>query len=148
AGNTFTGTTTVQSGFLHLNKTAGTALNGPLVINSGREADLLHSNQILDTAAVTVNGGGTLSLSAFSDTIGALTVAGGSVTTGTGMLTVNGLVTLTAGSINGSLTLNNNIVSNAAAVSATISANLDLGAATRTVTVADGAAADDLVISG
>ena len=57
-------------------------------------------------------------------------MTGGSIATGAGTLTVNG-----------------NITTNASATSATISGQLNLGGATRTLDVADGEAAIDLDIS-
>ena len=71
----------------------------------------------------------TLDLAGHSDLIGALTMWGGSITTGAGTLTLGGDVT---GSIDDT--------------GATIYGNLNLGGATRTFTVADGVAADDMII--
>ena len=70
---------------------------------------------------------GTLNLNDNSDTIGALVLTGGTVETETGTLTLGG-----------------NITTNAAGTPATISGFLNLGGATRTVTVASGT---DLIIS-
>src|SRR4029079_3340219 len=87
-------------------------------------------NQIADTATVTVSAGGTFDLFGHNDSIGPLTLAGGSVSTGAGTLVLQGDVT-----------------TNAATAPATISGNLDLGGTTRAFTVANGTADPDLEIS-
>src|SRR5205823_3151312 len=107
-------------------------------------------------------------LNSFLDSIGALTVVGGSVTLVTGTL-MTGPVTMTGGNVTigagtlmagaltmaagsiastgaGKLVLQGSMRSGAATAPATISGNLDLGGATRIFTVADGAAAPDLDI--
>ena len=89
AANTYTGLTRVSGGTLNLNKTAGVNAigSGGLQIDSNTTAALLASNQIADSATVTVNG--TLALGTYSETIAILT-GGGAVTTGTGsVLTLN-----------------------------------------------------------
>lgn len=106
--NTYTGTTTISAGRLQYG-----------------------ANNALASGPVVVNDGGTYDLNNFSDTIGALTVnsgiTGGTVTTGTGTLTLGGDVTSTGGAAN-----------------ATISGKLALGA-TRTFTVTN--ASDGLTVS-
>jgi hypothetical protein len=73
------------------------------------------SNQIADTVAVTVNSSALLDFNNNSDTIGALTLGGGSITTETGTMTLGGNVTDTGTS--------------------SISGNLALGSAARTFTL-------------
>jgi autotransporter-associated beta strand protein len=95
AANTFSGTTTVNSGTLVLNKTAGTnAIAGNLVIGDGSGTDTVRldaSNQIANTAVVTVNSSGVLNLNNNDETIARLDgSAGASVTMGTGDLTISG----------------------------------------------------------
>src|SRR5262249_40214097 len=130
----YTGTTTVNAGFLELNKTGVTALAGALVIGDGSGTDgvLQDANdQIADTKTITINSSGTWDLGGNSETAGAITLTGGTILT-------NGAT----------LPLNGNVTTNASANSATISGNLNLGTIARTFTVADGAAADDLAVSG
>ena len=56
--NTYTGTTTVSGGTLFANKTGtGNAIAGDLVISTGGTFRLVASDQIADTASVTINGG-------------------------------------------------------------------------------------------
>jgi autotransporter-associated beta strand protein len=139
--NTYSGTTRVNAGTLALNKpTNVSAIPGNLIIGDGIGADqvlvlggaLPVNNQIAPTAAVTINSSGTLNLNGNVNTISALTMTGGSVTTGIGGLSLNGNVTATsAGATN----------------PATISGTLSLGGATRTFIVSDGPAFNDLVIS-
>jgi len=132
AANTYAGTTVVNAGVLLLQK-GGTdgAIQGDLTVNSGGIARLAAGNQILAAVGnqVLVDGG-QFDLAGFSDTIQDLALTGGSVTTGAGTLTVAGTVS-----------------SLSSMVSGTISGNLNLNAGTRTFTVADGGAADDLAIS-
>jgi autotransporter-associated beta strand protein len=126
AGNTYTGTTTVQSGTLVLAKSSGNAVPATLVLSAGSiTVRLTAGNQIAAAAAVTVNSGALLDLNNNSDTFGALTLNAGSLSTGTGTATLNGDVTSTGAS--------------------SVSGKLALGAATRTFSVT--AAADTLTVS-
>jgi autotransporter-associated beta strand protein len=131
--STFDGTTRIEQGTLRLAK-AGTnrALRGSLFVGEGATVTLAASNQISDSTAVNVEG--TLDLNAFSDTIGTLTMTDGVIVTGSGTLTLNG-----------------DVITNPSDISSLIFGNLSLGGSgtfTRTFTVADGAAVDDLVILG
>ncbi|MDW8309461.1 MAG: autotransporter-associated beta strand repeat-containing protein [Verrucomicrobiales bacterium] len=128
--NTFTGTTTVNGGVLVLGKSAGNAVPGALTIGAAT-VRLSGNNQIADGSAVTINSAaGLLDLNGNSDTVGTVTMTGGTITTGAGTLTLGG-----------------NVTGNAAASTATISGNLNLGGATRTFTIADGTAATDMSIT-
>lgn len=103
--NTFTGSTLVNSGILRLNRYifgAGltvigtTAIPGNLAVgalNGTLVSDIVvldRDNQIADTSSVTVASTGSLELSGESDTIGELDLLGGFVSTGTGILSVDG----------------------------------------------------------
>jgi autotransporter-associated beta strand protein len=141
--NTLSGMTTVNEGTLVLSNTViNGAIPGALTIGDGIGTDTVNitvSGQLGNSSPVTINSSGVLNISMAGglDTIGTLTMTSGSVTTGTGTLFVSGDVT-----------------GNANANSATISGNLNLNAngntnptAVRTFTIADGAAAEDMVIS-
>lgn len=140
SANTYSGATTVNAGTLLLDKSAGNAIAGALVIGDGAGADtvrLLASNQIADTSSVTLGVGAVLDLNGNSDTFGAVTLAGAS--------------TLSTGA--GTFTLGGNVVHDGTgSAAALISGKLALGSATRTFTIGDSAAATDLsvtaVISG
>jgi len=147
SANTYSGSITVGAGTVSLNKSGtANAIAGTLNINGAlvQYASTAGSDQISDTAAVTLaNGGGvaTLNLNGISDTIGSLTFGGASGTT-----TSQGIVTTGAGT----LTLNGNvsyISTGASSMTHTISGNLNLGAATRTLSVQNNGAATDLDIS-
>jgi autotransporter-associated beta strand protein len=125
SANTYTGTTTVSSGLLQLDKSVANAVRA-LVIDAGASATLVgHDDQINDGATVTVDG--SLDLAGHSDAIGTLVLSDGSVTTGSGTLVLGGNLTSTGVSF--------------------VSGNLDLGGATRTVNVASGTATISAVIS-
>jgi autotransporter-associated beta strand protein len=102
--NTFTGTTVVSAGLLRLNRynfvgvnQVGTvAIPGDLIIGDfvstliGRIVVLDRDNQIANTSTVSVYATGSLELSDESDTVGELRLRGGTVTTGAGVLNVDG----------------------------------------------------------
>ena len=123
--NTFTGTTAVTAGTLNFNKTAGVdAVAAGLSVGTatGTAASavtrLLAANQISDASNVTVNASGLFDLNGFNEQIGSLTLDGGNVSTGTGVLSTtpssNGTAAITlkpgplTGSISGKLDLTNN----------------------------------------
>jgi autotransporter-associated beta strand protein len=108
AGNTYTGLTTVSGGTLQLNT----------------------SNQIADTASITVNAGAAFDLNGHDETIANLTLTGGTINTGTGTLTLSG-----------------NVTSNAASSSATINGKLNLTGAAPRLSVNNGIAVNDLVVA-
>jgi len=106
--NTFTGTTIVGAGILRLNRynlaggltfVGATAIPGNLTIGDfvstlvGDIVVLDRDNQIANTSMVSVYATGSLELSDESDTVGELRLAGGTVTTGTGLLGVEGPIT-------------------------------------------------------
>jgi autotransporter-associated beta strand protein len=166
--NTFTGTTTINRGVLNLNSTANNyrgdpafssfyGINGPLVIGDGHATNTATFNsgagtggapapeQINATTDVSLFSNGTWNL-ASSQTIRSLTMTGGAITLGT----------------TGGLYLDGDLTTNAAATAATITGTgtttlsltpkqggaIAIPNATRTFTVADGAAASDLTIDG
>lgn len=149
SANDYAGTF-VNGGSLNLNRTAAVdAILGLLTINNSGTVNLLDSNQIADSSTVAVNFGGKLSLGEFSETIAALAMDRGTVQSTGGSLTV-GPVTMTGGTIamdDGTLFLNGNLTTMESSVSAVISGILDLGNATRTFNVAQGAASIDLNVS-
>jgi fibronectin-binding autotransporter adhesin len=140
--NNYTCQTTVNNGTLvldTLNTNVDETIRGNLVIGDGvgaadsatvRYGSGLAHNKIANTSQVTINSDGVLDLNSNDDTIGSFVLSGGHITTGTGVLTLNG-----------------NVTTNASAQSATIDGVLSLGNATRTFTVADGAAASDLTVN-
>ena len=142
--NFYTGTTTVNDGTLVLdtsNSFTDETIRGNLVIGDGTGAadsatviygTGLANNKIANTSAVTINSDGVLNLNSKDDTIGSFTLSGGHITTGTGVLTLNGNIATTA---------------NAAARTAVIDGVLDLGGSTRTFTVANDTPTSDLTVN-
>jgi autotransporter-associated beta strand protein len=111
--NTYMGVTTVNAGTLVLDKSASgtTAVAGNLIIGDGTGADTVRldeSNQIADTASVTLNNGGVFNLNNNSETVAGLNAAssGAQVQLGGGTLTVNNSTANTyAGTLAGAGTL-------------------------------------------
>src|SRR5262249_17655444 len=138
AANTYAGATNVTAGTLELNKSIGVnAVPGTLIVgqaSGGLTSDVvrsLNTGQIPNNAAVAVNLSGRLDLNDENETIGALTMNGGNVTTGTGRLFLNANVTATSDA-NGNPARMSGIVS--------------LNGATRTFTVNDGVGAPEMII--
>jgi autotransporter-associated beta strand protein len=97
--NTYSGTTRVNVGTLQFNVGGANAYAGPLVIGDGEGTgspvvQLLQSVEMPDTQPVTVNLNGLLDLNNFSDTVAALTIQGATVSTGAGLLALNGDLTV------------------------------------------------------
>ena len=146
--NTYSGTTTLTDGVLALARgyslfgtwVPSVAVSGPLVVgdtNILAEPYVLeiYGGQIADTSHVTINPNGTLYLGGNDDTIGALTMTGGS-------LYGDSLETI----VIGTLTLGGNVTAHySPLLNAVITAKLNLGGVTRTVNVASNAT---FVISG
>lgn len=141
--NTFSGFTRFDGGVLELDKfaifpsfTNYTAIPADLSVGDGNGLvgtdvlRLLRDDQIADTSDVTVKNSGLFDLNGFSDRIGALTMQGGTIETGTGLLTLGGNVT----------GLSDTHI-------ATITGSLSLGGATRNFDISGGAAAPDLVVN-
>jgi autotransporter-associated beta strand protein len=134
--NNYSGSTTVVQGTLLLTKgLTATAIPGDLIIDppgspAGAPQVILQSpNQV--SHVVTVDGNGVFDLNGEADTITGLTMTGGTVQTEAGTLTLAGTVT-----------------SNLSSTSAVINGNLTLGFGNgQTFNVADGAAAQDLVLN-
>ena len=131
--NTYSGTTRVTDGTLELNDVSAATemVPGDVIISAGATLLLSEGNQIADNANITVNGtaglissSGRLNLNGYSDIISALTLSGGGdVATGAGTLTLGG--NLTASAAYDLFSGNYN--------QASISGNLSLGSATRTL---------------
>lgn len=103
SANTYTGTTTVD-GNLSLDDSGGNCVPGALDI-AGGTVQLQLSNQIADSASVTVDTGGTFALGASNDTIASLTGSG--AISGSGTLTLNTSVSNPfSGQITGSVNVN------------------------------------------
>ncbi len=94
--NTFSGPLTVAGGVLLMAKTAGVNAAGGNVIVTGGELRWTNSNQIADTATLSSTGG-LMSMLGQNETLAAVTIAGGGLTTGAGSLVVTGTMTLGVG---------------------------------------------------
>jgi fibronectin-binding autotransporter adhesin len=160
ASNTFVSAITVDAGLLQLNKLGGVvAVPGSLTVGDGvgiAQVQLLGSQQIATTQALTVNRGAQFDLQGFSQSLTGVTISDGTVTNsgGGGTLTLSGAspIVFNGGTLNsgaGSILLANtaSTVTANAADAATIAGNMTLGTGTATFNVADGPAVDDLVIS-
>jgi fibronectin-binding autotransporter adhesin len=172
AQNSNTQAVNVNQGILTLDKAgAVAAVRGTLTINDLSNFDPAGagivtygtsggSNNIDNGVSVTINDDGQLLLAGASDTIATLTVNGSrvgsdNVATGTGILTLNGNLALSGGTLNGNVSLagaSSAIVYNSNSFGpggqAIIAGAIDLGGLTRTITVNENYAVDDLVITG
>ncbi len=146
--NFYTGTTTINDGLLEMDTLTG--LNGSIkgtsvlvgdglgaagsaVLQNGPLAAPAASEMINNAATITFQRDGLWTLNNQNETVTALNMTGGQITTGTGLLT---------------LTAATPVTTNASSDTATISGNLRLdGGGTKVFSVADGAAATDLSIS-
>ncbi len=106
------------------------------------------ANQAIASGALLMSSGTTLNLGGFNATISSATLASATINN-VGTLTNGGTLTMNASSVSGgTLAQNGGITTTAAATSSTISATtLALGLASRNIVVANGEAAQDLVIS-
>jgi autotransporter-associated beta strand protein len=135
--NTYRGGTTVLGGEVVLLCSTGTAILGDVTLGDGvgavRSAVLnqQYASQLEATANVTTYADGWFYMGGSAQTVASITMTGGTVN-------IEGGCTLT---------LAGNATTLANASAATISGDLSLGGGTRTFTVADGAAASDLLIS-
>jgi hypothetical protein len=126
----------VNAGTLQLAKTGGAqALDSNLTIGDANGAAssarvvLINAQQIPNSLEVTVNGDGLFDLNNRNETIFRLRMAGGTVSTGTGTLTVSDIIT------------------SAAADTAVINGNLTAPGVLLTMNVADGSADPDLIVN-
>ena len=96
-GNTYSGLTSVTNGVaLFLDKSAGSAIPGPLTVDTFCDAIWLRDNQVANAAVITNSG--SLDLNGHSDTLGELHLEAGSTTyTGAGLLTLGGDVFVEGG---------------------------------------------------
>jgi autotransporter-associated beta strand protein len=136
SNNTYSGLTSVNQGTLLLGKSTSNAVPSALVIGDGTggaNADVVRfagTSQLGVSSSVTVNSSGRLDLDGFSGALGSLAMTSGNVDTGAGILGLNGDLTV-----------------NSASAPANITGNLSLQGGTRTFSVANGAAAADLVVA-
>lgn len=158
ATNTYGGNTTVVQGTLQLNSNGvNTAIPGDLFVGSGTlgagaaTVKLLQSAEIVASSNVTVRSDGVFDFNNFLQSIATLSVTSGSVTLGSGTLTLSGGITMTGGTIaatSGTISLGGNITATSSATAgAAITATLALNA-TRTFTVNSGAVKPELKITG
>jgi len=135
--NTYGGTTTVNAGLVELSKfgVQAAAIPHDLIVGDGVNSVVVRNlagAEVADVSNVSVNRFSTWDLADHNETITALTMTGGTVTTGTNT---------------GTLTLGGNLLTLSSSTSSTISGKLALGSVTRTFSVSSGSASPDLLIS-
>jgi len=133
----FTAVINVNEGTLLLANPTTSSVQGTLEIGDGFGAQgadvarLMAHNQLADNAVtVSVQSSGLLDLNGFSDTVGTLYMTAGTITTGSGTLSLDQFVETFAHPLTSSIT-----------------GNIGLGTAPRSFNVHDGAAAIDLNVS-
>ncbi len=100
--NTYTGPTLVSAGTLQLNVGGASAFEGALVVGDGTgegspTVEWLQSTEMIGTGPITINSEGTLNLNNFSDTINPnLVLSGGTIESGSGLLTLSANATITS----------------------------------------------------
>jgi autotransporter-associated beta strand protein len=138
--NTYSGPTVIQTGTLQLDKSTGHALLNSSSLNigdgvGGADADAVryinaNGNQINISVPIIINRSGLLDLNGHNSVVGAITLVGGDISTGTGQIQVNG-----------------DIAVQSTNQSANISGNLQLASGLRTIMVDNGPIFYDLIIS-
>ncbi|HEV8267904.1 MAG TPA: autotransporter-associated beta strand repeat-containing protein, partial [Thermoanaerobaculia bacterium] len=116
--NTYAGTTFVNQGILNLNHSPSqAAVPGALVIGTGAvggpaiaQVVLSANNQIADAGTITIDIDGLLDVGNRAETIGPLTMLGGGVSLGTGILTLSGNVSKPSGATTATIGGNSGIV--------------------------------------
>lgn len=152
AANTYTGLSTISSGTLLLNKTAGVnAIAADVLINGGT-LSLGAANQIANTAALTLSSG-VFDIAGFAETLatfnfnaGAYTSSGGALTLASGATALSMRDTTLSGSV---------LISNGGAIAfdntnngtATLNGTLDLGGGVVPFNISEGTAVIDMVIN-
>jgi fibronectin-binding autotransporter adhesin len=95
APNTYTGLTTINVGTLQLAKAAGVnAIAGDLSVFTGGTVRWINSNQVADSATLTINGSSsTADLNGKDETVAALSMTGGTLSLDAGAMVVTGGIT-------------------------------------------------------
>lgn len=162
--STYTGLTTVASGTTVMASSGSAAAPGNITVGigtggTGATLRLLTSNEISNTATVTVESDGTFDVNDLSETVGGLVVRGGTVDIGTGALsfTEGGNLFMTSGSITGAAGSTFNLRGNVTVSSASTQANINVESINlntsgvdveRLFIIGNGTADPDLAITG
>jgi autotransporter-associated beta strand protein len=98
--NSYNGMTTINAGTIRLQNTASNSqtIVGDITV-SGGQLSLAATNQIADTASVTLTSG-SIELSTYNETINSLTMSGGSLRRSTNTLALNSASSFTGGALN------------------------------------------------
>jgi autotransporter-associated beta strand protein len=113
ASNTYTGPTIVNQGTLILAKPANAPDSAITIGGAGSSATVqLNAAYQLYGAATTINAGGQLNLNNFNEGVGTLTINGGSIVTGTGVLYLSGGIASNANSTTSTLAGNYSFYNN------------------------------------
>lgn len=137
SGSAFQTNGLIENGRVDLNNSNTQAfLHGLTIGGSGNAAEvrLLDNNRIFADHSVTIRELGVLNLNNFNQSLNEVILRGGTINTGSGTLSL----------VNGS---NQRITTQASADTSTITGNLAFGGFDNRITVADGAAGIDLLIS-
>ncbi len=125
AANALSGQISLLSGTLDLAAPGALTNASSFTIAGAMVLSGVAGDRLNDNATVNISAGGSFDLAGLSETIGALQLTAGTVQTGVGTLTLGGNVTINSGA------------------TATVTGNIDLGGATRTITFANGGSTTD-----
>jgi autotransporter-associated beta strand protein len=137
SGSAFQAEGLIENGRVDLNNTNTQAFSAGLTIGgagNSAEVRLLNNDRLFNSQLVTVRELGNFNLNNYSQSLNQVILRGGTIATGSGTLSL----------INGS---NQRITTQASANTSTISGKLTFGSFSNNITVADGSAATDLLIS-
>ena len=153
SNNTYTQTTDISSGTLALGKSNNVnAVGGDVVVNNNTTLLWLANEQIPDTAALTLNSGGTLNLAGHTETVSSFTDNGGTtILGGGGIYIASGDLNLTDNTVIATnVGVSGNINYTGTTSPATISGNITLSSnpTSHDLNVSDGASSTDVLISG
>ncbi len=152
SSNIYSGSTTLQSGTLRLNKsTEVNAIPGDFTVNSGATVQWLADEQVANNAILTLNSGGTIDLNGHTETVSGFIDNGGTTTLNGGQLIVSGgnLSLGNGTTINSLSNVSGDVIYAGTNTTASINALLNFtGVSSHNFNIANGTANPDVSVTG